>query len=123
MQCRGLGYYAANARSSNSKKEYKYDIKYQAKKIHGSIYYGSLLYGDVYASARDAGNFAAGMIQDRSIVPNFLSSMGFGAYQQGELNSAVLKPPYYGEELQSGMAQDLGRNYGQSGYLTVPLKK
>lgn len=37
--------------------------------------------------------------------------------------TSALKPPYYGETLQSGMAQEAGRNYNQPGYLTVPLNK
>jgi hypothetical protein len=42
-------------------------------------YFGSLLYGK-YASARDAGNFAAGAVAEMSIFPNGLSDYGFGTY-------------------------------------------
>jgi len=54
-----------------------WDLK--AHTPNGSKYYGSNLYGK-YASARDAGNFAAGMVSVKSIVPTGIVDMGFGAY-------------------------------------------
>lgn len=44
-----------------------------------SFYYGSKLYGK-YASARDAGNFAAGAVAQSSSLPNFVFDYGFGLY-------------------------------------------
>lgn len=80
MEGAGLGHYAANAGQAQI-----YDIKHKAQKNFGDVYYGSILYGEwggemTYASARDAGNFAAGMVQQSSIVPNYITSVGFGAF-------------------------------------------
>ena len=42
-------------------------------------YFGSKLFGK-YASARDAGNFAAGAVAQKSNLPNIVLDYGFGTY-------------------------------------------
>ncbi|MBK7110629.1 MAG: hypothetical protein IPH61_16335 [Bacteroidetes bacterium] len=64
--------YGWNARSGHD-----WDIKTKAP--GGNPYYGSKLYGK-YASARDAGNFTAGAVAQKSIVPNIILDYGFGTY-------------------------------------------
>jgi RHS repeat-associated protein len=53
-----------------------WDIKVHSP--HG-VYFGSKLFGK-YASARDAGNFAAGTIAQKSMLPNLFFDYGYGAY-------------------------------------------
>jgi RHS repeat-associated protein len=48
---------------------------------NGNDSYGSLLFGK-YASARDAGNMAAGAVAQLSIFPNAVFDYGYGAYNQ-----------------------------------------
>ena len=62
-----------------------WDVK--AHSPNGSSAYGSLLYGK-YASARDAGNMAAGAVAQLSILPNAVFDYGYGAYNQSG-NSVV----------------------------------
>ncbi len=64
--------YALKARSKKD-----WDVKAHAPE--GNVYYGSLLYGK-YASARDAGNFAAGAVAQKSFVPNIIIDYGYGTY-------------------------------------------
>ena len=125
-------HYALNAGQTE-----KYDIKHKAFQKYGSVYYGSALYGEggdiIYASARDAGNFAAGMVQQRSILPNYMTSVGFGAFNYagskgkgflyalekffldtnpdpfGFGPSSPLRPPYYGEDKGTALAIEKGR--------------
>lgn len=141
---KSLFYYALNARNDK-----KFDIKVNAEKSFGSKYYGSKLYKVnnefIYASARDAGNFAAGMIQQSSILPNYIISVGFGAYNKtksvfsGALLSAEsilldglqgipnlpkssLTAPSYGEDQGSAEGIRLGRDYykqNNGGYLSA----
>ncbi|MEA1980490.1 MAG: hypothetical protein U9N54_05910 [candidate division Zixibacteria bacterium] len=73
--------YAGKARGGHD-----WDIK---TKSPGGSYYGSKLYGK-YASARDAGNFAAGAIAQKSIVPNLISDYGFGTYNMSGNNVGKL---------------------------------
>lgn len=72
------GEYALKARGGK-----EWDIK--SKTPNGSYYYGSLLFGK-YASARDAGNFAAGAVAQISSVPNGIIDYGFGTYNQSGNN-------------------------------------
>ena len=65
-----------------------WDVKSNSKKAGGTYYSGSLLYGK-YASARDAGNFAAGAVTQKSNFPNILSDYGFGLYNLGRNNKLV----------------------------------
>ena len=67
-----LAEYAIKARGGHD-----WDIKSDTP--NGNIYYGSNLFGS-YASARDAGNFAAGAVAQMSIMPNGFSDYGFGTY-------------------------------------------
>jgi RHS repeat-associated protein len=63
-----------------------YDIKVEAAKEFGSVYYGSILTAEldsgeiIYSSARDAGNFAAGYVKHISSIPSHVTTIGFGAY-------------------------------------------
>lgn len=54
-----------------------WDLK--AHTPNGNVYYGSLLFGK-YASARDAGNFAAGIVSVQVTTPTSIVDFGFGAY-------------------------------------------
>lgn len=127
---RGLIHYANNAGQGE-----KYDIKSFAAERYGSNYFGSRLYGNVYTSARDAGNFAAGMVQQNSILPNYLISLGFGAFNHAGdkltggllvLEKLIIDPlpsngiplsplqaPYYGEDMGSALGIQVGREYGR----------
>lgn len=67
-----LAGYALKARGGH-----EWDIKSDTP--NGNIYYGSNLFGS-YASARDAGNFAAGAVAQMSLMPNGFSDYGFGTY-------------------------------------------
>jgi len=60
-------------------KYYSYDIK--TKTPNGNVYYGSLLYGK-YVSARDAGNFVAGAVAQKSIISNRIIDYGYGTFNQ-----------------------------------------
>jgi hypothetical protein len=62
-----------------AREKHSWDIKKHTP--NGNKYYGSKLYGK-YASARDAGNFAAGMVSESSIFPNDSFDYGFGSYAQ-----------------------------------------
>jgi hypothetical protein len=109
-----------------------YDVK---TKTETDEYYGSILLEEngeaVYASARDVGNFAAGMMGESSIVPNDLIFEGFGAYQKSRNLKAVggsiimnvalwclgetyllSDEPYHGEAQLSGKGIELGMQYG-----------
>ena len=44
---------------------------------------------NTYASARDAGNFAAGAVAQSSIVPNIVLDYGFGLYNESGNNKVV----------------------------------
>lgn len=55
---------------------------------NGNPYFGSLLW-DKYASARDAGNIAAGIVAERSNFPTLLIDYGFGLYNQSGNNKKV----------------------------------
>ncbi|EMY3481608.1 hypothetical protein AAIP42_002540, partial [Flavobacterium psychrophilum] len=66
--------YADKARGGHD-----WDVKDIARKEGKGIYFGSNLFGK-YASARDAGNFAAGAVAQGSIMPNAFSDYGFGTY-------------------------------------------
>ncbi|MCR4770285.1 MAG: RHS repeat-associated core domain-containing protein [Bacteroidaceae bacterium] len=68
--------YAYNARS---KKECKWNFK--GNTPNGNISYGSLLFGK-YASARDAGNFGAGIVKARSSVSSDFIQYGYGKYNE-----------------------------------------
>lgn len=70
----GVGDYMANAGNKE-----KYDIKSNVP-LNENIYYGSEIFDGVYASARDAGNFAAGVIAQKSIFGSAAIEYGFGAY-------------------------------------------
>jgi len=70
-------YYALKARGGHD-----WDIKSKSKE---GVYYGSKLYGK-YASARDAGNFAAGAVAQMSIIPNAILDYGFGTYNMSGNN-------------------------------------
>ncbi len=68
--------YAYNARS---KKECKWNFK--GNTPNNNVSYGSLLYGK-YASARDVGNFGAGIVKARSSAdPDFIQ-YGYGKYNE-----------------------------------------
>ncbi|MCD8413257.1 DUF6443 domain-containing protein [Tenacibaculum finnmarkense] len=73
-----LAKYAMKARGGKD-----WDIK--TKSPNGNVYYGSKLFGK-YASARDAGNFAAGAIAQKSLVPNSIINYGFGTYNLSNNN-------------------------------------
>jgi RHS repeat-associated protein len=66
--------YAIKARDGH-----EWDIK--IKTPNGNVYFGSLLFGK-YASARDAGNFTAGAVAQKSIIDNRILDYGFGTYNQ-----------------------------------------
>lgn len=70
--------YASLARGGND-----WDIK--ANSPNGNPYFGSKLFGK-YASARDAGNFAAGAVAQNSILPNFMFDYGYGTYNLSNNN-------------------------------------
>ncbi|MDH6355871.1 hypothetical protein M2132_002221 [Dysgonomonas sp. PH5-45] len=70
--------YANKARS-----KHKWDIKTKSPDGAEGIYYGSKLYGK-YTSARDAGNFAAGAVAQKSIIPNFITDYGYEIYNRSE---------------------------------------
>ncbi|RYF22814.1 MAG: RHS repeat-associated core domain-containing protein, partial [Flavobacteriales bacterium] len=52
---------------------------------NGNAYYGSRLWGK-YASARDAGNIAAGIVAAYSKIPTIMIDYGFGLYNQSGNN-------------------------------------
>ncbi len=64
--------YALKARTGK-----EWDIKSDTP--NDNMYFGSNLFGS-YASARDAGNFAAGAVAQMSLMPNSFSDYGFGTY-------------------------------------------
>ncbi|MBT0813068.1 hypothetical protein KIH41_17400 [Litoribacter ruber] len=80
-----MGEYALKARGGK-----EWDLK--AYSPNGNSYFGSKLF-DKYASARDAGNFTAGAIAQKSKIPNFIFDYGFGVYNQSgnnELKSGLM---------------------------------
>ncbi|MCC9138774.1 DUF6443 domain-containing protein [Pontibacter silvestris] len=104
-----------------------YDVKAHTPEGEGK-YYGSIIYDDVYASARDVGNFAAGAVAQRSILPTKLILYGFGAYNNSNNskrdtpltimydqairssggNKGFLQAPTYGEDQLSFRGIQLG---------------
>jgi hypothetical protein len=117
--------YAFNARPGK-----KYDVKTLTKDWAGGVYYGSKLYTksgtSIFASARDAGNFAAGLMGQKSLLGADLIKLGFGAFNAagndmvmgaflalGELTGIypMLLPPHFGENLGTGVAIDAGIDY------------
>ena len=78
--------YAKNARGGHT-----WDLKTHSP--DGTTTYGSIIgvgaSGPVYASARDAGNFLAGAVADKSLVPTDMILRGFGAFNLAR-NSAPL---------------------------------
>ena len=108
--------YAIKARGGGD-----WDIKTDSP--NGKTSFGSNLFGK-YASARDAGNFAAGAVAQMSIMPNGFSDYGFGTYNASEnnfLNSAKmiakdmmmlfsLMPVYYQKGV---MSITLKANFGE----------
>jgi len=117
----GIGHYMKNAGTNGV-----YNIKKEAAKEFGTVSYGSMLYisnsGEpVYASARDAGNFVAGMMADQSYFPTSIIMRGFGAYNESGnsyLGLTLLSMEYY--FLSAGASPELsplhnapyGENYG-----------
>ncbi len=65
-----------------------WDIKNNAEKEGKGLYYGSKLF-DKFASARDAGNFAAGAVAQKSILPNLIFNYGYGLYNQANNNKPL----------------------------------
>jgi len=63
-----------------------WDLK--SKTPNGNAYFGSLLYGK-YVSARDAGNFLAGVVAQSSNIPNFIIDFGYGVYNKS--NNSIFK--------------------------------
>ncbi|MCX2491832.1 hypothetical protein OQX63_00005, partial [Pedobacter sp. PF22-3] len=55
---------------------------------NGNAYYGSLLW-DKYASARDAGNIAAGIVAKSSNIPTIIIDYGFGLYNESGNNKLL----------------------------------
>ncbi|MGP1994270.1 DUF6443 domain-containing protein [Zobellia laminariae] len=108
----------------------EFDIKLDAVKEGkaGGIYYGSQIKDGVYASARDAGNFAAGAKADNSIFSNSDIMYGYGAFNTGGNNAknalfsivsdliirisggdkGLLQAPSYGEDKQSYLGINAG---------------
>lgn len=76
---------SAYAYSKRAGQSGDWDIKRTSEKDGNGLYYGSKLFGK-YASARDAGNIAAGMVTQRSNFPNLIIDYGFGAYNQAGNN-------------------------------------
>lgn len=74
--------YAAKAGGGND-----WDIKAHSPR---GIGYGSKLFGK-YASARDAGNFAAGAVAANSYWPGFMIDYGFGLYNMSGNNASRSK--------------------------------
>lgn len=121
----GIVHYGINARSTGD-----FDIKLDAEKegLAGGIYNGSQITKGVYASARDAGNFAAGTKADNSMFSNRDIMYGYGAYNAGDNtangalfsigsdliirlsggNKGLLQPPNYGEDRQSALGIQAG---------------
>ena len=123
--------YFLNARSGH-----KYDLKTLNNKPTESVYYGSLFATDfypdgrrvpIYASARGAGNFLAGVIQESMWIRSDITGAGFGAYQKagcvfcgsmiyhtfGNLKDITVGgvEPFFGEQLQSGMSIWMGQEW------------
>jgi len=66
--------YGINARGGG-----KWDLKTKSIDGEKAFYFGSKLFGK-YASARDAGNFTAGAIAQKSVLPNAFFDFGYGVY-------------------------------------------
>ena len=120
-----IGDYALNARSGED-----FDVKLDAVEegLSGGIYNGSQITEGVYASARDAGNFAAGVMSDKSMFSNESIMYGYGAYNAGGNNvknaffsiisdgiirlsggnKGLLQSPSYGEDKQSFLGINAG---------------
>jgi RHS repeat-associated protein len=120
-----------------ARRKQPYDLKYQTEKQYGTSAYGSILFNYssteniVYASSRDAGNFAAGLVKVKSYFPEHLITLSYGGYNQtqnfaegvfggfwnyvnvtGLGNS--LRPPYYGEDKGTFLAIEAGAKYEHS---------
>jgi len=80
-----LPVYALNARKGKI-----WDLKYHTpgKEGKNNPGYGSKL-GSKYASARDAGNFAAGAVAQMAVTPNIITDYGYGTYNQSGNNAGV----------------------------------
>ncbi len=63
----------------NARGKAVWDLKYTANQKFKTYGYGSNLFGK-FASARDAGNFLAGAVTQRSYLPNSFIDYGFGTY-------------------------------------------
>ena len=121
----GIFHYGINARSGGN-----FDIKLDAvsEGLVGGIYNGSQIVNGIYASSRDAGNFAAGVKANNSIISNRFIVYGYGAYNAGN-NTAkgaffaigsdliirlsggykgLLQSPDYGEDRQSALGIQSG---------------
>jgi hypothetical protein len=102
-----LGEYIFKAKTNGD-----YDFKTKVPQGQ-SVYYGSMLNGK-YASARDAGNMAAGFVAQRSMIATKFSEYGFGKYNQAK--NSLLKTTWevYGDVVDmfspdgSGHAQERG---------------
>ncbi len=82
-----------------------WDIK--AHTPNGNPYFGSMLWGK-YASARDAGNFAAGLVAVRSNIPTIVIDYGFGLYNQSGNNKKVAVAKGVGDYLLSSISPVAG---------------
>jgi RHS repeat-associated protein len=82
-----------------------WDIK--AHTPNGNPYFGSMLWGK-YASARDAGNFAAGLVAVRSDIPTIVIDYGFGLYNQSGNNKKVAAAKGVGDYLLSTISPVAG---------------
>ncbi|GAB4044785.1 RHS repeat domain-containing protein [Spirosoma jeollabukense] len=126
-QSNGLINYGLNAGNGQ-----EFDLKERAVRQGraGGFYNGSTIFTqngeNVYASARDAGNFLAGAKADKSFAPNELVMYGFGVFNASGNNfrnvpevllnemiinasgGSLLQPPHYGEDRQSGLGIQAG---------------
>ncbi|MCD9020187.1 LamG-like jellyroll fold domain-containing protein, partial [Parachryseolinea silvisoli] len=136
MSGQPITFYALNAGHGE-----RFDVKSDARTKFGTYYYGSVLYtdvhgGKVFASARDAGNFAAGMVQQNSIIPNYIIGVGFGGFNKSNskffgallalekffidpmpsngVPISPLRAPHYGEAKASSLGIMSGRAYGKA---------
>jgi RHS repeat-associated protein len=103
----GVVDYMANAGNKE-----KYDIKSNVP-LNENIYFGSQIFDGVYASARDAGNFAAGVIAQKSLVGGETIAYGFGAYNA----SGNSKVGMFATMAYDGIIRATG---GREGYLQAP---
>ncbi len=80
-------YYMLNAGNNE-----KYDFKVQAPS--SNVYYGSKMFGK-YISARDLGNFAAGVVKASSFCGSIFIQWGYGIYNLTKNKYAMLGIMYY----------------------------